>query len=78
MPKQRNPENQGLPKRWRFTRNAYYYQVPPGQEFNWEGKQTFKLGNTLPALQLLIHLYHQIFSYSFYRDIDKYARVQWL
>ncbi len=49
MPKQRNPENQGLPKRWRFTRNAYYYQVPPGQEFNWEGKQTFKLGNTLPS-----------------------------
>ncbi|MEM8845372.1 MAG: tyrosine-type recombinase/integrase [Pseudomonadota bacterium] len=47
MPKKRNKENQGLPKRWRYTRNAYYYQVPPGLEHLWEGKKTFKLGNTL-------------------------------
>lgn len=47
MAKKRNPENKGLPNRWRFTRNAYYYQVPPGQESQWEGKKTFKLGNTL-------------------------------
>lgn len=47
MPKPRNPENKGLPKRWRFTRKAYYYQVPPGQEHQWNDKKTFKLGNTL-------------------------------
>lgn len=46
-PKKRNPENAGLPKRWRFTRNAYYYQVPPGLEYLWDGKKTFKLGDNL-------------------------------
>lgn len=46
--RKRNPENRGLPTRWRFTRNAYYYQVPPGQEHQWDGKQTFRLGKTLP------------------------------
>lgn len=48
MPKIRNSENRGLPKRWRFTRNAYYYQVPPDMEHHWDGKKTFKLGKTLP------------------------------
>ncbi|MBA4742663.1 MAG: tyrosine-type recombinase/integrase [Azoarcus sp.] len=48
MPRKRNPENAGLPARWRRTRNAYYYQVPPGLEHLWDGKQTFKLGNSLP------------------------------
>ncbi len=47
MARKRNPENKGLPSRWRFTRNAYYYQVPPGCESQWNGKKTFKLGNTL-------------------------------
>lgn len=46
MPRQRLPENQGFPKRWRRARNAIYYQVPPGLEYLWDGKQTFKLGNT--------------------------------
>lgn len=45
--KKRLPENKGLPPRWRKTRNAYYYQVPPGMERAWDGKKTFKLGNTL-------------------------------
>lgn len=49
MPRKRNPENKGLPTRWRFTRNAYYYQVPLGMEAEWDGKRTFKLGNTLPT-----------------------------
>ncbi len=44
--RKRNPENVGLPSRWRFTRNAYYYQVPPGKEANWDNKKTFKLGKT--------------------------------
>jgi integrase len=48
MPKKRNKENEGLPSRWRFTRNAYYYQVPSGLEGAWNGKKTFKLGNSLP------------------------------
>ncbi len=47
LPKPRLPENKGLPTRWRHTRNAYYYQVPPGQEAAWDGKKTFKLGTTL-------------------------------
>ncbi|MCF6323752.1 MAG: hypothetical protein L3J89_05430 [Gammaproteobacteria bacterium] len=46
-PKKRNPENAGLPTRWQYTRNAYYYQVPPGFEHLWDNKQTFKLGNNL-------------------------------
>ena len=49
MPRARRPENKGLPARWRFTRNAFYYQVPPGQEAAWGGKKTFKLGDTLPT-----------------------------
>lgn len=48
MPRKRNLENKGLPERWRFTRNAYYYQVPRGLEYLWGGKQTFRLGKTLP------------------------------
>lgn len=48
MPRKRKPENKGLPARWRYTRNAYYYQVPPGLERFWDGKQTFRLGSTLP------------------------------
>lgn len=46
MPRPRKPENAGLPKRWRFDHGAYYYQVPPGQEHQWEGKKTFRLGKT--------------------------------
>lgn len=48
MPRKRNPENNGLPKRWRYTRNAYYYQVPLGMEHHWDSKKTFRLGKTLP------------------------------
>lgn len=48
MPRKRNPENKGLPLRWRHVNGAYYYQVPPGLESLWDGKQTFRLGKTLP------------------------------
>lgn len=48
MPRKRSKCNAGLPNRWRFVRNAYYYQVPPGKEAFWDGKQTFPLGKTLP------------------------------
>lgn len=48
MPRARKQENQGLPKRWRRVHGAYYYQVPPGQEAAWDGKQTFRLGASLP------------------------------
>ena len=47
MPRKRNKENEGLPKRWRKTRNAYYYQVPPGLEYLWDGKKTYRLGSSL-------------------------------
>lgn len=47
MPRARKKENAGLPKRWRFKHGAYYYQVPPGQESAWDGKQTFRLGGSL-------------------------------
>ncbi|WP_082080140.1 tyrosine-type recombinase/integrase [Cupriavidus basilensis] len=48
MPRKRNPENQGLPTRWRQRRGAYYYQVPPGLEAMWDGKKEFRLGASLP------------------------------
>lgn len=48
MPRKRNPENKGLPSRWRHVSGAYYYQVPPGLESLWDGKKTFRLGKTLP------------------------------
>lgn len=37
-----------LPARWRRIgkRQFYYYSVPKGQEDKWDGKQTFKLGET--------------------------------
>jgi len=47
-PRKRNPENRGLPSRWRYTHGAYYYQVPPGMEDHWDGKKMFRLGKTLP------------------------------
>ncbi|CUI07828.1 Integrase [Janthinobacterium sp. CG23_2] len=48
MPRARKKENEGLPKRWRLTHGAYYYQVPSGQEEAWDGKKTFRLGVNLP------------------------------
>lgn len=47
MPKPRNPENKGLPLRWRLTHGAYYYQVPPGLEPLWDGKKLYRLGSKL-------------------------------
>lgn len=48
MARKRNPENRGLPTRWRLKHGAYYYQVPPGMEDHWDGKKLFRLGKTLP------------------------------
>jgi len=45
--RKRNKENMGLPSRWRYYHGAYYYQVPPGEEILWEGKQQFRLGSAL-------------------------------
>lgn len=47
MPRKRNEENRGLPRRWQLFHGAYYYRVPPGQEHAWEGKSRFRLGATL-------------------------------
>lgn len=46
-PRKRNPENAGLPKRWKLEHGAYFYQVPPGQERAWDGKKKFRLGTQL-------------------------------
>lgn len=48
MPKPRKTENKGLPARWRLLHGAYYYRVPLGMESQWEGKQLYRLGKTLP------------------------------
>lgn len=48
MSRARNPENRGLPARWRHRSGAYYYQVPPGLESMWDGKKEFRLGKSLP------------------------------
>ena len=47
MPRPRNKENKGLPKRWRKRGGSYYYLVPLDQRSNWDGKTEFKLGRTL-------------------------------
>jgi integrase len=47
MARQRNKEHQGLPTRWRWKDGAYRYQVPKGQENQWDGKTEFRLGGTL-------------------------------
>ena len=49
MPLPRKKENKGLPARWRVARGAYYFRVPKGFEADWDGKQLFRLGKTLPA-----------------------------
>lgn len=46
-PRKRNPENVGLPKRWKAEHGAYFYQVPKGREAAWGGKKKFRLGSTL-------------------------------
>ncbi len=48
MPRPRNPENRGLPARWRKVHGAYYFQVPQGLESLWDGKKQFRLGSSLP------------------------------
>lgn len=47
MPRKRNKENDGLPRRWRFYHGAYRYSVPKGLEQFWDGKKNFRLGATL-------------------------------
>ena len=46
-PRTKNPENRGLPARWRLRHGAYFYQVPKGLEHLWDGKREFRLGSTL-------------------------------
>ena len=48
MPRQRKQENKGLPLGWRIHHNAYYFNVPKGQESAWDGKKLFRLGKSLP------------------------------
>lgn len=47
MPRKRNKENQGLPKRWIFEHGAYFYRVPPGLEYLWDNKKKYRLGESL-------------------------------
>mgnify|MGYP001616633617 CR=1 FL=1 len=47
MPRQRSPENRGLPARWQYAHGAYYYRVPPGLEHLWDGFKRFPLGRNL-------------------------------
>lgn len=47
MPRKRNKSNQGLPARWRFRFDAYYYRVPPGLEHLWDNRKEFFLGTKL-------------------------------
>lgn len=47
MPRPRNKENQGLPRRWRLVHGAYYFSVPVGFENQWDGKKLFRLGEKL-------------------------------
>jgi integrase len=49
VPRKRNKENDGLPKRWRRTRGAYYYEVRAAERPYFDNKQTFRLGKALSA-----------------------------
>ena len=51
MPRNRLPENEGLPTRWKFQHGAYYYRVPPGDEKQWGGTKMYRLGKTLEEAQ---------------------------
>lgn len=46
MPRKRNKENLGLPKRCRWSGKTIFYRVPPGLEKYWDGKKSFPLGKT--------------------------------
>ena len=46
-PKKRNPENDPLPKGWRYKNGAYRYRVPKHLQHLWNNKSEFKLGKTL-------------------------------
>jgi integrase len=48
MPPKRKSENRGLPARWVYKHNAYYYLPPESQRAQWDGKAWFRLGGTLP------------------------------
>lgn len=48
MPRQRNKENRGVPKGWRWKHDAWRYRVPPAQKSQWDNLGEFKLGKTLP------------------------------
>ena len=47
-PRKRNPENEGLPRRWKFEHGAYFYQVPVGQESGVERQEEVSLGEKPP------------------------------
>jgi hypothetical protein len=51
MPRERLAVNEGLPERWVFKDNAYYYIVPKGQEALWGFRQWFRLGKTIDESQ---------------------------
>jgi len=65
-----------LPTRWRFLNGAFYYRVPPGQEVNWDGKITFRLGKTfqeaLEVFNLRVHAQNDDASINFV--ISSYER----
>ena len=46
-PKPRNPENFGLPARWRYKHGAFYYRVPDDLIRLWDGKKEYRLGKSL-------------------------------
>ena len=71
--KRTRKENQGLPERWRFTRGAFYYAVPPGQEDQWDGEKTFRLGKVYSeALEVFAGRVARGSIHSFNELIDAY------
>lgn len=47
MPRKRNKENSGTPTGWQWYHGAWRYQVPRGQEKQWDGQKKFTLGKNL-------------------------------
>ena len=47
MARRRNRENVGLPPRSRWLNGKIRYQVPAGQEANWDGLKQFTLGKSI-------------------------------
>ncbi len=75
MPRERLSINRGYPSRWRVINGRFYYAVPKGMEHAWDGKQLFKLGDTLTEAykEWAARLEHQDEIFTIGQLLDRYS-----